>query len=81
MSVVGCTKDIKPIGPSILISRGIIGGILVAGAVVVGTFLPGYSPHIDTEASGRSLTPAIAQTVTSATALSLHHKIGRVRGQ
>ena len=74
MSFVGCTDEGHQTRlVARIISRGIIGGILVAGAVVVGTFLPGHSPHIDTDidAPGRS-PPAIAQTATSTTALSWH---------
>lgn len=68
--VVDRSEDHQKIAAFIHVVRaGIIGGILVAGAVLVGTFLPGHSPHIDTEAPGQSPPPAISQT-TSATALS-----------
>ena len=44
MSFVDCTDDHPSVRLSI-ISRGGILGILVAGGLIVGTFIPGHPPH------------------------------------
>ena len=70
--VVDRSRDHETIAALIHIARaiGIIGGVLVAGAVVVGTLHWGHTTHIDTEAPGQSPPPAISQTTSSTTTLS-----------
>lgn len=68
MSFVVCTAG-HQIHRRSIISRGGIIGILVAGGLIVGTFLPGHLPHIDPP---ETPAPAIVITpTTSPTTLSL----------
>ncbi len=68
MSFVDCADDHPSVRLSI-ISRGGILGILVAGGLIVGTFIPGHSPQIDPPETPAP--PTVITPTTSPTTLSL----------
>jgi len=64
MSFAVCTEGHQTVRRSIS-SRGRIIGILIAGGLIIGTLLPGHSPHIDlpeTPAPPTVITPTASPT-------------------